>query len=223
MEKHRAVIVGAGRIGAGFGWHDDAYTHAGAYQALRDRVELVGFIEPDNDRATAAKLKWHLPVYEDVPIGLMAFRPDIVSVCVQPEQQWNVLKLIEGVKALWCEKPYVSPNPEKTLVQVNYLRRADKLHRWMATERPGGVLKVFGKDDIHTRCHFDDLAAWWNAKLEYYPQNAPCHYYYTLGEDTYAFPNGGLEKPGDQMRDMLANLLDHLDKGEPLWSPPRTV
>ncbi len=39
MQKHRAVIVGAGRIGAGYKWDQDlGYTHSGAYMALKDRV-----------------------------------------------------------------------------------------------------------------------------------------------------------------------------------------
>lgn len=223
--KHRAVIVGAGRIGAGYNWQDDAYTHAGAYRALKDRVELVGFVEPDMERTIKARQKWGVPVFPLLDEALEKKTPDIVSVCVQPEQQREVMRAVYPLmKAVWCEKPWMGlPILASCAIQVNYLRRADKFHQWMAREHSGGLLKVFGKDDIHTVCHFNDLAAWWKAGLQYHPQEGPCHYYYQHGEDTYAFPNGGLEKPGDQMRDMLGNLLDHLDKGVPLWSPPQIV
>lgn len=216
--RHRAVIVGAGRIGAGYCWDQDlAYTHAGAYQALKDRVELVGFIEHDNDRAVAAKQKWNVPVYEDVPTGLMALRPDIVSVCVNPEHQPFVMSLIEDVKAIWCEKPFVSKKPEGIPVQVNYMRRGDPTHRKLAWEiKPRHKelkLVVYGKDDIHTRCHFEDLSRWWDVELDYRNFNGPCAY--AVGR--MFFDNGGVDG-GECFRNMLENLLDHVDHGTTLWS-----
>src|SRR5687767_11797463 len=108
--RHRAVIVGAGRIGAGYKWDQDlGYTHAGAYLALKDRVELVGFVEPDVDRQIAAWEKWgkDLLIMEDVGTFLDCHEPDIVSVCVHPEQQAAVLAQLAGVKGVWCEKPWV--------------------------------------------------------------------------------------------------------------------
>lgn len=222
MAKHRAVVIGAGRIGAGYEWHDDGYTHAGAYQALKDRVELVGFVEPDNDRATAAKSKWMVPVYEDVPTGLMALRPDVVSVCVQPDQQSHVLSLIENVKAVWCEKPWVSKKPKGIPVQVNYLRRGDSRHQALAGGAVGPrTLIVYGKNDVHTRCHFDDLSQWWGAKLDFRTFTGPCAYVvrYEIGGQDFFFDNGGVDA-ASCMNSMLKNLLDHVDTGVPLWSPP---
>ncbi len=222
MRKHRAVVIGAGRIGAGYNWHDDAYTHAGAYQALRDRVELVGFIEPDNDRAIAAKAKWLLPVYEDVPTGLQAMRPDIVSVCVQPMDQPAVIEFLkdEPIKGIWCEKPFTS-KAGTTPIQVNYMRRGDWRHQDIKAKWPKGRLVVYGKDDIHTRCHFEDLATYWDADLDYRVFLGPCAYVYqTTGVQVdYFFDNGGVDG-GTCFKAMLGNLLDHVDNGTPLWSPP---
>jgi len=224
MAKHRAVIVGAGRIGAGYNWHDDVYTHAGAYKALSDRVELVGFVEPDLERGRACGIKWGIPWTTDLPMALDVQKPDIVSVCTQPEQQAQTIgrALPFGIKAIWCEKPFVSAKAWIP-IQVNYLRRGDPVHQKIAREHQGGKLIVYGKDDIHTRCHFDDLAKWWKATLEYHVENGPCRYYYTMGSTyddlSWAFPNGGVDG-GQCMKAMLGNLLDHLDKGDPLWSPP---
>ena len=45
MAKHRALIVGGGRIGSGFGWMPTSYvyTHADAYLALKDEVNIKIF------------------------------------------------------------------------------------------------------------------------------------------------------------------------------------
>lgn len=224
MGKHRAVVIGAGRIGAGYEWSDLAYTHAGAYQALRDRVELVGFIEPDNDRAVSAKLKWHVPVYEDVPTGLMALRPDIVSVCVQPAQQQGVLSLIPDEVAIWCEKPFVSKAPDEDeirFIQVNYLRRGDVLHQVLRhCDLRQAHLTVWGKGDIHTTCHFDDLRYFWGCKnYTYNVIDGPCRYELNMGDRILTFNNGGVVG-GDCMKRMLQNLLDSIEGRDKLWSPP---
>jgi hypothetical protein len=232
--KHRAVIVGAGRIGAGYQWGDLEYTHAGAYRALADRVEHVGFIEPDVERAQSAKLKWHVPVYEDIPTGLMALRPTIVSICVQPSEQYHVYKQLMdtvGLKGIWQEKPFSRPFEllDWPPIQVNYMRRADPFHQSLAYDWPGRrKLVVYGKVDIHTLCHFEDLAKWWKCDLDYREFSGPCAY--VLREENLDgtshdlfFDNGGFNvksrTPAMAMKAMLGNLLDHVDGGVNLWSP----
>lgn len=222
--KHRALVIGAGRIGAGYEWGDLEYTHAGAYRALADRVELVGFVEPEVKRAQSAKLKWEVPAYEDIPTAMAALKPDVVSVCVQPDQQEDVyLQLqVEKLKGIWQEKPFVVDTDAAELVpiQVNYMRRGDDLHRAIAEKDWGGKLIVYGKDDIHTRCHFEDLAKWWGVALDYRPFNGPCAYIlkdYASGE-TWFFDNGGVDG-GECFRKMLGNLLDHIEGKAELWSP----
>ncbi len=227
MAKHRHVIIGAGRIGAGYQWSDLEYTHAGASQALRDRVELVGFIEPDADRAAAAKLKWQVPVIENVMVALDAWKPDIVSICVQPERQFEVLTRTVGrVKGIWCEKPWMGGGAKlSTPIQVNYLRRGDAWHQSFVDKlydsHQHWTLIVYGKDDIHTKCHFVDLARWWNVDLDYRPFNGPCAYllYNNLLHEARWFDHGGLWQPGEAMKAMLGNLVDHIDLNTPLWSP----
>src|SRR5688572_8375672 len=144
----KALIIGAGRIGAGYKWHDDAYTHAGAYRALKDRVDLIAFVEPNPERADAAEKKWGVTAYETLEEALTSWRPNIVSVCTQPEDQINVMCRLEvdpNVEGIWVEKPYMG-FPSKKAVQVNYMRRGDDLHRRIAEGWPGGRLIVYGKD-----------------------------------------------------------------------------
>jgi hypothetical protein len=79
---------------------------------------------------------------------------------------------------------------------------------------------VYGKDDETTRCHFEDLAKWWGSELVYRPFNGPCAYILEDDEEDrdYFFDNGGVDG-GTCFKAMLGNLLDHIDKGDPLWSP----
>jgi hypothetical protein len=213
MERHRAVIIGAGRIGAGYKWDQDlGYTHAGAYMALKDRVELVGFVETDEERRKEAMNKWNV----DVGDSLDFFREaDIVSVCVHPEQQGGVLAQLAGVKGVWCEKPWVSPNVHfQVPVQVNYQRRADLFHQELA-RMPHNNLVVYGKDDETTRCHFRDLSRWWKVPLDYRPFQGPCAY----ALDSIFFDNGGVDS-AECFKGMLGNLLDAVEGKTELWSPP---
>ncbi len=224
--KHRAVIVGAGRIGAGWNWTDLPYTHAGAYKALADRVQLVAFVDPIRERVHDAMLKWgHMEggmsaycttdINQSLAGAIKLYKPDIISICTQPERRAEevVQCLHDDLKGFWIEKPIgfdcEPPGYDKLPpIQVNYMRRADRKHQWIAENRQGGNLTVFGKDDIHTKCHFEDLAKWWQAKLIY-----DWH-----GGEMF-FDNGGVDG-GTCFKAMLENLLDHIDKGEKLWSPP---
>ena len=226
MLKHKALIIGAGRVGAGFNWHDDAYTAAGAYKALSDRVDLLGFVEPDPERAGAAKRKWLLPAYEDLADALGYVKPDVVSICTGPDDRAEILSIVDAcpsVKGLWVEKPWRGMYPRQP-VQVNFLRRADYRHMLIRDDKSGGSLIVYGKDDETTKCHFTDLAKFWDCKLDYRPFSGPCAYLYIppigLSDDSDVswFDNGGIN-PGECMKGMLENLLDHLDKGTPLYSP----
>lgn len=221
---YRGLIVGAGRIGAGWNWHDDAYTHAGAYRALADRIVLCGFVETDKERADAAAKKWAQTSYPSLELALRKFQPEVVSICTQPDDQYAaIIACIKaGVRGIWCEKPYHGPRELMGVpVQVNYMRRGDEKHRQLANFDEPKTLIVYGKDDIHTRCHFEDLAKLWRAKLDYRSYTGPCAY--LLKFDIFAgkvhwFDNGGVDG-GACFKAMLGNLLDHLDNGTPLWSP----
>lgn len=218
----KAAIIGAGRIGTGFNWNDDAYTHAGAYRYHRSRVRLAGIVEKDVERRSDASVKWAAPASERLD-WLLDLQPDIVSICTGPKERVEVLDFLRGkpwLKGVWCEKPWKGRKLDVP-TQVNYLRRADKKHQHIAslskTHQP--KLIVYGKPDETTMCHFYDLAHWWNAVLDYRDYNGPCAYvvqYPGMGPDF--FDNGGIN-PGECMNGMLGNLLDHVEKKTPLYSP----
>lgn len=220
--KHRALIIGAGRIGAGFNWNDDGYTHAGAYKALADRVELVGFVEPDLERRVKANLQWKVPTYDNVDVALHALKPDIVSICTLPEQQQETMDVLPAtLRGIWCEKPQAH-KATAIPTQINFMRRGDPWHRELnanvINDDGYDTLIVYGKDDETTRCHFVDLAKWWKVKLDYRPFVGPCAYILRTTEKDFFFDAGGVDG-GTCFKAMLGNLLDHIDNGTPLWSP----
>ena len=221
--RYKALIIGAGRIGAGYKWDQDlSYTHSGAYKALSDRVELLGFLEPIVERGAAASRKWGLPYFTSpLESTVKELKPDIISICTQPETQSLIYEQLRGCSArvLWTEKPYWGPRKFPIPTQVNYMRRADPRHQAIAENAPMEALIVQGKLDHHTVPHFEDLARWWKVKrIIYHIFDGPCSY--TIeGNGGYApFPNGGVDG-GKCFKGMLENIIAFLDNGTPLWSP----
>jgi hypothetical protein len=235
MEKHRLLVVGAGRIGAGFkDWPDLSYTHAGAARALPDRVELAGFVdltpmESDGTYHEDREYKfdwvtdtWKVACYSSDQRNkeriIEETQYDILSICTPAENHAEDLVkwMHPGLKGCWMEKPLeaVGEGSMPLPIQVNYLRRADEFHRELA-KMPHNKLVVYGKDDETTRCHFRDLSRWWKVPLDYRPFNGPCAY----ALDSVFFDNGGIS-PGECMKGMLGNLLDAVEGKAELWSPP---
>ena len=227
---HRALIVGAGRMGAGRDHRPPnlLYTHPQAYQALAERVTLVGFVDRVLARAEWAAREWDLPYFGDnIPEALSELEPEIVSICTPPSDREEVVKdcnAADSVKGIWCEKPYQLPFPPNAPTQVNYIRRFDGRHREIAARRDGvddASLFVICANDIHTTCHFADLARFWHIKrenLHYLPFHGPSLYIlrepgaiagrYAGWTDT-AFTGGGVVT--GFMEAALANLLDEID------------
>jgi hypothetical protein len=98
------------------------------------------------------------------------------------------------------------------------MRRGDPGHRELSRWTSIAKLIVYGKDDIHTKCHFEDLAKWWKCALDYRVFNGPCAYIVKGYEDIF-FDNGGVDG-GACFKAMLGNLLDHIEGKAELWSPP---
>lgn len=229
MVGHRALIIGAGRIGCGYDWPKTPflYTHADAYRTLKGRVKLVGVVEPDLNRLTFAEDKYKVKGYVTVEEAIQDQSPDVISICTPPQTRQALYEtLASTVKrtfGLWIEKPlacqsFASINwkfiPK---VVVNYIRRFDALHRTikgMGPELRRARLIVHAKRDVHTVCHFADLARFWgipSSNLEYVTRQGPCSYQLVFESgNRIEFPHGGVS--GDFMTDALHNLLDAMDE-----------
>ena len=230
MAKHRAVIVGAGRIGAGYNWpgFPYIYTHADAYLALRERVELVGFVDPDPTRAGAACKKYGIRAFTRLSDAMNSLMPNIVSVCTPDATHGAVFRECQdlGIRNFWMEKPFSGIVSSGVNVQVNLCRRFDETHQAVAKMVKGkkSNLFVWARADLTTSCHFEDLVRWWGSELIYMDNTgeSPSTNSYRLetGKWGIDFRNGGVA--GDFMVSALLNLLDVADgvPGAELLSPP---
>lgn len=233
MAKHRAIIVGCGRIGVGRNWIETpyVYTHAGAYKALGNRVDLLGLIDLDVEYCLSAASKWKTQGWTDIGSALLAIEPDIVSICTPPDQRHAIFEILEAnnsVRGVWCEKPLGLTTWWKPVqfCQVNYIRRWDERHKRIAavSPEPESRLWVFAKKDVHTVCHFTDLANFWGiprANLIYVETQEPNSYVYQSRFRTEFFPLGGMT--GGFMEAALGNLLDAVEGKADLISPPESA
>jgi len=199
VSKHRAVIIGCGRMGACRDHQSSIanYSHIEAYWAMTERVEVVGFVDRVLARAKWAAEQWNVDFYGDnVSAALETLRPDIVSVCTPPSDRYEIIKACEGspsIQGIWCEKPYtlawvpyMRDASTEIKVQVNYIRRFDKRHQAIRRRLvPEGIpfqpadLIVISANDIHTTPHFTDLAKFWGIqadRLRYIPFHGPSLY-----------------------------------------------
>ncbi len=251
MSKHRAVVIGCGRMGAARDhvspW---VYDHPSAYIALEERVEIVGFVDRVLARAKWAAEKWGVEFYGDhVTAALERLQPSIVSVCTPPSDRYEIMRACDmspSIKGIWCEKPYtlgwvpVMPDASPMKVQVDYIRRFDKRHRDIHERRVAGTnapspasLIVISANDIHTTSHFTDLAEFWGIprdQLIYVPFHGPSLYILRepgpdagryAGWRDEAFIGGGVET--GFMEAALGNLLDAVDGTGRLISPAEGV
>lgn len=110
MNKHRACIIGLGRIASLF--EDDEKrihpcTHAGALVALED-VELVSGAARSEESALRFKNRWNLDrVYTDYVEMIENEKPDIIGLATNPESHMGIVERIAGmgIKGILCEKP----------------------------------------------------------------------------------------------------------------------
>ncbi len=179
--RYRAVIVGAGRIGANFDTPDSAniLTHAHAYRAHLS-TELVGFFDVDRKMAQAAARKWNVAAFANLTEMLATVKPDIVSVCSPTATHFSVLNEIAEAgfkpRLVIVEKPVAETSAQIKKIKnkfsklniplsVNYSRRFDAVARqvWsdIKNKKYGNVISAVGlynKGLIHAGSHLLDLA-----------------------------------------------------------------
>lgn len=176
--KYKAVIIGAGRIGAMF----DAphtkrvLTHAHAY-ARNPKIQLSGFFDISADAAKKAGNIWDCSSYADLDQMFAAVRPDIVSICTPDHTHADMLTRVAAYKPrmVICEKPVTATieqtkrvirlyHEKKIPTLVNYSRRFDTytqtLARSIQHHAYGNVIAASGiytKGLLHNGSHIIDL------------------------------------------------------------------
>lgn len=226
LPRLRALIVGGGRMGTGWGGFDAypfTYCHAKLYRE-HPYIELIGVVEPDAARRAWAVNRWATPAFRTLQEGLEG-GPDLISLCTPPDVRYDVLdRLPESVRGVLCEKPYgLTRTDWPFALQIHYPRRFCRFHATVrdvcAGRRP--TLFVWARKDLTTVVHFTNLAQWWDAGLVYHDNSAeiPSTNSYRLDAGKWAveFRNGGLV--GGFLERALDNLLDAIEGRAELVSP----
>src|SRR5437660_6231330 len=134
--KLRALVIGAGRIGARYDSPDSkgVLSHCGAYSRCAD-TDLVGVVDSDPRRAESAAKVWKTYPYASVAQAIVQANPEIVSVCVPPELHLPIVQqVVEGTAPgyVFLEKPIAKELKDARTIAallkdipctVNYLRR----------------------------------------------------------------------------------------------------
>lgn len=231
----RGAVLGCGRIGAGIGWQNTfpyIYDHCSTYNALKDRISLEWVFDKDLDRARDARDR-HAPfvmggglLWRHALESMMEKWPvDVVSICVRPEDQAELaeeLAKYDCIKAAWIEKPFMLKTWPNWKINISYIRRFDAAHQRRAWKNPS--LWVKAKMDIHTVCHFTDLARYWGIprhRFHYETFNGPNSYRLVHDDGVHDFLNGGVV--GGFMEAALTNLLDAIEGKADLISPPENA
>jgi len=176
---YKAVIIGAGNIGAFFDSSSaraKVLTHAHAY-SLHPKVELAAFCDKNKSKAVLAAREWGGVAYADVRTMLAKERPDIVSVCTPDASHAEILRLViaHPPKAIFCEKPLTTNykasqriaslcDKKGILLAVNYTRRWESviidLRRAINSRRYGAPISAactYNKGVLHNGSHAIDL------------------------------------------------------------------
>lgn len=151
-------------------------THAHGYKAC-EGFELVGFVDPDRDRAEAASARWGGAAFESIDRLFEARDVDVVSVCLPDELHYSTLMALaeKPIKFIFLEKPAVRTIEEADAVsalyrdlprrvQVNYTRRfvpeIKSVRESIRKGEYGAFLTgtgYYGKGLLHNGSHMLDL------------------------------------------------------------------
>lgn len=164
-EKLRTVLVGFGKMGAGYA--EDPllakyFPFASHAQVLsvHPSFSWEAVIDLSDEVLDIARSRWKIPYAVHNPEELVKhFSPAIAVIATPPGKRLEVLKKLPNIKAVIVEKPLGTSIAEgisfidycrqsNILVQVNLWRRADKTYRNFAlgklSELLGRIQAVFG-------------------------------------------------------------------------------
>ncbi|MFC1748531.1 Gfo/Idh/MocA family protein [Pseudomonadota bacterium] len=179
-KKYRAVVIGAGKIGAQMDSPKSKFilTHAHAYQKHK-QFDLIGFIDKNNKRSAREAARWGVEIFSDLD-ELVDKNIDVVSVAVNDEEHFQVLKQISRypIQLVIAEKPLATEVKNKQEIQnifdgknqqliVNYSRRFlfeyQNIRKMIRLNRLGkfvGGSGYYGKGLLHYGSHLVNLLTW---------------------------------------------------------------
>lgn len=177
--KYRAVIIGAGRIGATFDTPEskEVLTHAHGY-TKHESTHLVGFYDKDTQKSATAASLWGGESFPSLQALLEQGKPDIVSICTPDEDHLPTLEqvILHKPRLIVCEKPVTMSvrgterimqlaREKRVPISVNYSRRFDssieELRKAVQRKIYGKVLlatSIYTRGILHNGSHVIDLA-----------------------------------------------------------------
>ena len=186
VRKLRALVVGAGKIGALFDKPGtrEVLTHAHAF-SVHPSFELAGVVEPDPLRLARAARLWDCAGYDSVARGMKGANPDVAVVAVPDRLHYPVLREIASYspRFVLAEKPLASTLAEARKISalyrarriplgVNYIRRflpeLTALRREIKSGKVGRFLAgagFYGKGALHNGSHMVDLLAYFFGRI----------------------------------------------------------
>ncbi len=185
-KKYKAVIIGAGKIAAGYDTPKSrvVLTHAHALSS-NPRVNLVGISDTSSVRGNAEARKWKTVYWADVHAMLAEVNPDIIVIATPNETHKDLL--LESFKAkpkvIIVEKPVVNEKSEMSIIRracvkagvpviVNFRRRFDStvsdVRDKLIKGTYGRVLSanaLYSKGILHNGSHLIDLARYFFGEM----------------------------------------------------------
>lgn len=152
MSRLRTVLVGAGKVGAGFAADPvmaKHYRYASHAQVLAEhpRIEWGAVVDVDRGVVDAVKERWGVPNGGASLAEIVdQYQPELAVLATPPEQRLAALEALRGVRAILVEKPLGTTEESSRafldacrardiLVQVNIWRRADERMRELVARR----------------------------------------------------------------------------------------
>lgn len=186
-DRYKAIIIGAGRIGAQFDSPQDKeiLTHAHAY-CRNSKTDLIGFFDINKKAAQRAAKKWSCRAFFNFNKMFKDVQPDIISICTPDQDHFKALVKAakHKPKIVICEKP-VTTSLEKTQeiiklyqkigvpILVNYRRRFDKTVQAVKKDIDSGKFGkiicasgIYTKGILHNGSHLIDLAIYFFGEIK---------------------------------------------------------
>ncbi|MEW7009869.1 Gfo/Idh/MocA family protein [Lentilitoribacter sp. EG35] len=181
--RKRCLIIGLGQIGMGYDYNNDndILTHAHAISS-HPSFELVGGVDPSENRITLFAKKYRKPAYGTITSALRAAKADIIVVATPANTHFEIAKIIldnATPEAILCEKPLANNigdakaivnmcKSADTTLYTNFIRRSEPgaiairenfFNQRVDTQFKGSFW--YSKGLYNNGSHFINLSAFW--------------------------------------------------------------
>lgn len=179
-ERIRAILIGAGKVGAGYALDPVMaryYPFASHAQVLaaHPQLEWGAAVDPSDDALATLREHWQVPrTGRSIELACGSWQPELAVLATPPSERLRAIDVLPSLRAVIVEKPlgttlqaataFIDACRERgVLVQVNLQRRADDRLREVAARLsdligvPQAVFGVYGNGLRNNGTHMIDL------------------------------------------------------------------